>query len=106
VREYFRKQGMVAEIPDDFDWSALAWREVAEFKGRQVARLDFQRGEAKAQIYVLPKSHFRLEKNAPLKYESSRCTVEVVDVSKDVLVVIVYQSPATRQHFQKNAIVG
>ena len=55
---------------------------------------------------MLPKSHFRIEKGAPVKYESSRCTVEVIDLSKDVLVLIVYQTGATRQHFQKNAIVG
>jgi hypothetical protein len=106
VKDYFRQQGMVVEIPDDFDWDALYWRDVTDFKGHQVARLDFQRGEAKAHIFVLPKSHFRIEKGAPTKYESSRCTVELIDWSKDVIVLIVYQSGATRQNFQKNAIVG
>src|SRR5262245_52641140 len=106
AKDFFRQRGVIAEIPEDFDWSAVVWHDVAKFKGHDVAKLDFQRGEAKAHVYVLPKSHFRIEKGAPLKYESSYYVVEVIDLSKDVIVFVVYESGSMRQHFQKNAIVG
>jgi hypothetical protein len=106
IEAYFRDRGQKIKVPDEFDLTALAFYEMTSFEGHDVAHLDFQRGEARAHMFFLPKRHFRLPKGAQTKAEASRCTLEVIDGPGDNLILIVYCNGATRQHFQKTAIVG
>lgn len=107
AEEYFRSRNLKTELPRALDYSLLKQLEVAEMKGKPVARLDFARGEARAKVYVLPKRQFRVGKNAAREAIGSNCTVEVDDSSsRDYLFVIVYFGGGNRQMFQPQAVIG
>ena len=104
--EFFRRNGLRTGLPEDFDYSLVSNLMVVEFAGKNVARLDFQRGAARAVVYVLPKREFRLPRDSSREVAGSQCSVEVVDSSSDYIFVIVYMAGGQRQMFLPQAVVG
>lgn len=67
VRDFFRRKGLIAEVPGEFSLENLRCMEVVEFKGKRVAKLSFQKeldnGQtAKADLVILPHRQFRIDK--------------------------------------------
>jgi Putative zinc-finger len=100
VVEYFRSQrGLRTDVPRDLDYSLLLSLEVVDWKGKQVARLDFQRDQARAKVLVLPKRDFRIGKDVATILEGSSCSVEMSDGPGDFLFVFIFFNGANRQMF-------
>jgi Protein of unknown function (DUF3379)/Putative zinc-finger len=107
VVDYFRSQhDLRIEVPRDLDYSLLTDLEVVKWKGKLVARLDFQKGEARAKVLVLPKRDFRLGKDAGKEAVGSACNVEISDGPGDYWFVIVYSGGGNRQMFLPQAVIG
>jgi hypothetical protein len=107
VQAFFRSRHERMEFPPGFDPNLLRDREIVEIHGHAVPRLIFQRGDGMAKVYVLEKSHFKVDKDALRQPAiASKCTVEVIE-DRDYLFVIVYIGEVNRQNFQNaNQIVG
>ena len=98
--EFFQARRLRTALPDDLDYKLLLNLDVVEFKGKPVATLDFQKGQARAKVYILPKQKFRFPKNSPREISGSGWTIEVTDGPGEFLTVIVYFGGGTRQMFQ------
>jgi hypothetical protein len=63
LQNIFRQLGVEAELPDNLNYSLLAYHGVTEFQGRRVPQLIFLRqgSQARAQVRVLSASRFDLE---------------------------------------------
>jgi hypothetical protein len=106
---FFRNRGLKTELPRDFDYSLLVNLGVANLKGREVARLDFQAGAGRAQVYVLPRRQFNVPGANPANFSApgSGCSVEIIDSGRDyIYVVVLYGDATTLQMFQAKGLVG
>jgi anti-sigma factor RsiW len=105
--DFFAARKVRVELPTDLDYGLLARLDVVEFSGKDVARLEFQSGQNRLQVYVLPSREFRLAKNASTSSVGSYCTIEVNDSPRhDYLFVFVYYGEANRQLFVPHGVVG
>jgi len=96
-------------LPREFDYSLLVNLEVANLKGREVARLDFQAGTGRAHVYVLPRSQFSVPSGNPANFndQGSGYSVEIIDNGGEyIYVVVLFGEGTTRQMFQVKQIVG
>lgn len=106
AEEYFRGQGLRTQLPSDLDYTLLANLTVTEYSGKNVARLDFQRGAARCVVYVLPRRDFRLPRAAARDVAGSQCTVDVIDADGGYYYVMVFMGGGNRQMFLPQAVVG
>ncbi len=107
VVEFFARRGVKTLVPFDFDYGLLNRMEVVTVEGQPVACLSFQKGANRAKVYVLPRRRFRPPSDPSGMWATgSHCTVEVVEVSRDYLLVIVYFGEANRQLFAAAGTIG
>jgi hypothetical protein len=106
AEEFFRERGLKTELPRDFDYSLLVGLDVVNFKGHDVARLEFQVGQGRAKVYVLPRKQFSLPAQGPLDGNGSLSTVEIIDGPHDYMYLVFYFGNASRQMFMFKGLVG
>jgi hypothetical protein len=105
AEEFFRGRGLKTELPRDFDYSLLVDLEVVNFRGHEVARLDFQSGQDRARVYVLPRKQFNVPASQ-LEADGSQCRVEIIDSARDYIYIVVLFGNANRQMFIPKALIG
>lgn len=104
--EFFRSRGLKTFVPTDFDYSLLTHLEVVDVEGRPVASMTFKKGDNRAKVYVIPRGRFRIAPlPAPLA-TGSHCSVEMWEVSRDYVLVVVYFGEADRQLFFQAGLIG
>lgn len=106
VTEYYRQHGLKVTVPGDLDYSLLSGLDVVDWKGKPIARMNLQRGTARAKVYVLPKKHFKLGRGSAAEWAGSNCRVEITDESPNFLFVFVFFDDAIRAMFQPRGVVG
>lgn len=106
AEQWFRSHGLKTKLPPELNYALLTNLEVVSFRGHDAARLDFENAGSRMKIYVLPRRHFRLARNAVDEAVGSHATIEVVEASDEFLFVYVYFNGANRAMFLQSALVG
>jgi hypothetical protein len=106
VIEFFQSRGLKTFVPADFDYTLLTRLDVIDIEGTPVATLAFQKGDHRAKVYVIPRRHFRVPNLPVSPATGSHCTVELVEVSRDYVLLIVYFGEANRQFFFIPGMIG